>query len=259
MSEYVNNADQPDLLDGLLRQSEALDQKLRPHYPDIFSDVPSAPVASSAGTIHEEDESLYFSPMDETLTREASDSSCHDSEPDPVKEIDEQSLQMYALRRKYEDLPAHSLWETAMGSQTNPEKRTSCAPDALSDEELFLYAVTRLAGGIMDEATYAMAQMEHRNGNGMLAFLPVYTALDSGYSHEKMSRLLSQPHPAFPSDSDPCAALTALSRQMLSSVVQVISDAEALQEAGYRNRQDALRAAAAKAQQRVDSLRKRTY
>lgn len=259
MSEYANGAVHLDLLDGLLKQSEALDQKLRIHYPDIFADVPSSDSSTSSSTMQEIDDSFYFSSIDETDPNESVDYTYHDEKCEETEEIDEQSLQMYSLRRKYENLPADSTWDTAVNAQTYGEKRTSCSPDHYSDAELFLHAISKMANGIKDEASYATTQMEQRKRtDALLQFLPIYTALDNGSSRAKILRLLSQRN-VDGKESEPDSLLVSLSQQMLHSVMQVITDAEALEDAGYRNRQEALRVAAGKAQQRVNDLRKRTY
>lgn len=259
MSEYENGAVHLDLLDGLLKQSEVLDQKLRIQYPDIFADVPSSAPSTSMSTMQEIDDSFYFSSIDDTNPNESLDYSFNDEECEGTEEIDEQNLQMYSLRQKYENLPADSTWDLAVNAQTLSEKRTSCPPDQYSDAELFLFAISKMANGIKDEASYATAQMEQRKQtDALLQFLPIYTALDNGSSRAKILRMLSQQH-VDGKESEPDSLLVSLSRQMLHSVMQVITDAEALEDAGYRNRQEALRVAAGKAQQRVDDLRKRTY
>lgn len=258
MSEYANGAVHLDLLDGLLKQSEALDQKLRIQYPDIFTDIPSSDFASSLSSMQEIDESIYFIGIDENDPNKSFDYSSHDNEPEETGEFDEQSVQMYSLRRKYENLPAYSMWDAAVNAQTCFEKRTSCTLDLYSDEELFLYAISKLANGMKDEASCATAQMEQRRrADALFQFLPIYTALDNGSSRAKILRLLCQQN-VVKKDSEPDSLLVSLSRQMLHSVMQIITDAEALEEAGYRNRQEALRVAADKAQRRVDDFRKRT-
>ncbi len=242
-----------DMLDQLIYQAKTLNTRLAPQYPDLFANAPSASIQKK-----EVDESRFFAPVDEGIDDDEQDYySSSSGDDDSGIELNEDDLQIYSLRRKFCGLESFAMCDTALSSQWKPEKRTATPHSSLDDEELFMHVVSRFASGITDEAGYGIAQMEQRGlNNAMLCFLPIYTALDTGASREKIKRLSRQSSKST-GQSENDAMLIELVRGMLQSVMQIIQDAEALQAAGYRNKQEALRVAAGKAQQRAEHLTQR--
>lgn len=239
-----------DALDELLRQAEVLDQQIRVSYPEIYAraqaqDFAPAP-AAAIGDDYDED----FDPAPAPKSTQYSILPM-DSEDDAPSDIDEDSLQAYSLRRRFEEQPAVANWERADAGEM--VSRMGDEPVQLPDEELFLYALTKLNAGLTDEANNAMAIMDRRPGmNPLLAFLPVYTAPQCGASRERIASLVTRRIPANGEASE--RSMVLASQRMLAAMMDTITEAEALQEAGYRNRQEALTMAAQRVRQRLSSL-----
>ena len=242
-----------DALDELLRQADALDQRMRVAYPDLYAKyadmeetapIPAAPPLS--GNYDEDPEPV---PAQKSTAFSVLPS---DNFPDDIPEdIDEDSLQAYFLRRKFEDQPAVSSWERASAGEAG--LRISENPAQLPDDELFLYALTKLSAGVIDDANRAIALMEQRPGiNPQLSFLPIYTALELGASRERIASLVNR---RVSSTDDSAERLMVLyAQRMLSDTIETIIEAETLQEQGYRNRQEALTQAAQNVRARLSRL-----
>ena len=240
-----------DALDELLRQAEVLDQQIRVSYPDIYAratqEQPDAP-AQAFLTPDSYDEDDEPAPIQKSTQYSILPSHQDDDTP---PDIDEDNLQAYFLRRRFEERPPVAAWERADAGEMvicDTEE-----PAQLPDEELFLYALTKLGAGAMDEATNAIALMDRRPGmNPLLAFLPVYTAPQCGASRERISALITR---RLPSNGEAAERSMVLSSQrMLAAVMDTITEAERLQEAGYRKRQEALSMAAQSVRQRLSRL-----
>ena len=238
-------------LDNLLHEAEALDQHMRTAHPELYRMAAGQEAFSSAAQSTKQDASFdAFSDAGEAppLRRSAL---APEPEEEILPDIDENNLQAYFLRRKFEHLNEDSRFERAPAPEA--VSRMSDAPAQLPDEELFLFALTRLSAGVSEEANAAVALMDQRPGmNPLLAFLPAYTAAQNGASRSRISDLIKRSLPAHGDDSGREMAL--LSQRILVEVINVITEAEALQEAGYRNRQEALAKAAQSVRQRLSTL-----
>lgn len=240
-----------DALDELLQQAEALDQQMRAAYPALYAQAEalersSTPAPAASALRYDDDPDptpAHKSTQHSILPMEDAD--------DAASDIDEDSLQAYFLRRKFEEQPSVPAWERADAGEMI--SRSSDEPARLPDEELFLYTLTKLNAGITDDANNAMALMDRRPGmNPLLAFLPVYTAAQNGASRERISSLAARRIPSSGESAERSMVLS--SQRMLAAVMDTITEAEALQEAGYRNRQEALAVAAQNVRQRLSRL-----
>lgn len=237
--------------DELLRQAEEFDQRMRADFPELYS-ASEAPVRSSAPAAQPAADRFSFYTDDGEAPQNTQNSLLPEPEEEILPDIDEDSLQAYYLRRKFEHLPSDARFEHAPAGESI--SRIGDAPAQLPDEELFLYALTKLNAGVSDEALSAIALMERRPGmNPLLAFLPAYTALGNGASRSRIEGLCTKRLSNAPSEA-PEREMVLLSQQMLREVMEVITEAEALQEAGYRNRQEALQKAAQNVRQRLSRL-----
>jgi len=240
-----------DVLDDLLRQAEEFDQHMRADFPELYG-TDAAPVRPAAPAARPVDDRFSFFTGDEEAPKPTRSALVPEPEEEDLPDIDDDSLQAYYLRRKYEHLPSDSRFEHAPAGDTI--SRMGDAPAQLPDEELFLYALTKLNAGVSDEALSAIALMERRPGmNPLLAFLPAYTALGNGASRSRIEGLCSARLSNAPGEA-PEREMVLLSQRMLREVMDVITEAEKLQEAGYRNRQEALQKAAQNVRQRLSRL-----
>lgn len=241
-----------DALDQLLSEADSLDQHMRAAYPQIYQSVLSAQSASPATSFDRDDRFSFAQEEDEPPKETRSSLLPQQQEEEILPDIDEDSLQAYFLRRKFEQLPSDPRFEHA--SAGDAVSRIGDAPAQLPDEELFLYALTKLNSGVSDEALSALALMERRPGmNPLLAFLPAYTALGNGASRGRIEGLASM-RVSGSSQEAPEREMVLLSQQMLAETLAVVKEAEALQESGYRNRQEALTKAAQNVRQRLSRL-----
>lgn len=243
-------------LDNLLKQTEALENQLRNQYPEFYRDVPlnKGTSLTSGNESSKFDDNYFFSNISE-LDTPAPSSNKPDIENTPQSEFDEDNLQAYLLRRKFEKISASTLYEKQTVLQWGPSAWFPEHPESLNDEELFLYALTKYAAGISDEAGNAVSLMERRQSSkSYLHFLPIYTALENNASRKRISDLSRVTYSNL-SGNEYGEEMASISRNMLNSVIGIINEAEALQAAGYRNRQEALQKAVDIARQRVDRLR----
>lgn len=238
-----------DILDQLLAQSEALDRTFRQQFPDLYRDEPAAD--RTAGAAYTEDDVDFDDLIPDTPVQVAADLA--DDDPPPALVLDEDTLQVYRLRRKYQRQEAVSEWESAALAPGEMVTRMEERPAALADEELFLYAATCLSERREAEAGDALALMLRRQGeSAALRFLPLYTSLDSGRSRQQLRQLTNVARSARP--SDPEQAMLAAARDMVREVLDIVETAEALEEKGYRNKQEALRKAQETHQRRYERL-----
>lgn len=237
-----------DALDDLLRQTETLDAYMRTTYPAEYQ--AAGQQAASIKTEPPANMNFFdFPEEDREAPRPLRSALAFEEEPLP--EIDEENLQAYFLRRRFEERSADERFERAPAPET--VGRMGDSPAQMTDEELFLYALTKLNAGQTDEAAGALALMDRRSGtNLLLDFLPVFTAAQNGASRRRISELVKRTLPAQGDDSQ--RAMVLFSQRMLIEVIDVITEAEALQEAGYRNRQEALQKAAQNVRQRLSRL-----
>jgi len=239
-----------DALDDLLRQTETLDAHMRSTYPAEYQ--AAAQKASSIKAEPSVNKDFFnFPDEDEEPPRPLRSALAFETDEDILPEIDEETLQAYFLRRRFEELSPDARFERAPAQET--VSRISDSPAQLTDEELFLYALTKLNAGQNDEAAGAMALMDRRSGtNLLLDFLPIFTAPQNGASRRRISDLAARTLPVRGDDAQ--RAMVLFSQRMLIEVIDVITEAEALQEAGYRNRQEALQKAAQNVRQRLSRL-----
>ena len=237
-----------DALDELLSQTEALDAHMRSTYPAEFQ---AAGLSASSVKAEPPKNKDFFAFPDADREPPRPLRSALAFEEETLPEIDEENLQAYFLRRQFEGLSPDARFERAPAPQTL--SRISESPAQLADEELFLYALSKLNAGQNDEAAGAMALMDRRSGtNLLLGFLPVFTAPQNGASRRRISELAAKTLPVRGDDAQ--RAMVLFSQRMLIEVIDVITEAEALQEAGYRNRQEALQKAAQNVRQRLSRL-----
>ena len=244
-----------DALDELLRQADALDQEMRTAYPDLYAQFSNAedraPMPAPAAADHP---GSYDEDPEPAPAQKSTQFSVLPLEHVPVDvpdDIDEDSLQAYFLRRKFEDQPAVTAWERSSAGEAG--LRISEEPAHLPDDELFLYALTKLSAGVTDDANQAIAMMEQRPGlNPQLSFLPIYTALELGASRERIASLVNRRVSSMENSAERNMVLYA--QKMLADTIDIIVEAETLQEKGYRNRQEALSQAAQNVRARLSRL-----
>ncbi len=242
-----------DALDELIRQAESLDRQMRTSHPDLFAG--ETPSAASFEPVFAPREELAFYTGDAEaapVSAPAFIDRLPETHEDDLPAIDEDDLQAYFLRRKFEQAPSSARWENAPEGERIG--RMGEAPAQMPDEELFLHALSKLCANVADEAGSALALMEKRPGmNPLLALLPAYTALSSGASRGRIDALASRRVSNAPGEA-PVREAVLLSQQMLREVMDVITESEALQEQGYKSRQEALSQAAQNVRRRLARL-----
>ena len=232
-------------LDELVGFAGTVDMHIQAQYPGFGEE------ASGEEDAQQYDDSHFFSSVDGLDRQEALPETCKEEAPLPP---DEDAVQMYLLRRKYEGIEASELYEQQSMPQDDANAWIPERPEDLNDEELFLYALTKYAMGIPDEAGNAVSIMEGRmQSSSLMQFLPTYVALENNSSRRHIAELCRLRSAAGEDDAGG-HDMTAIAQRMLRSVKGIIDDAEALQTAGYRNRQQALQKAVETARARVQRL-----
>ena len=157
-------------LDDLLREAEELDREMHAAHPELYRSIEKEKPSASAHS-PQRSSSFDFPVREEEPPRPMKSALVPEPQEDILPDIDEDNLQAYFLRRKFEHLPSDLRFERASGGET--VSRMGDSPAQLPDEELFLYALTKLNAGVSDEALSAIALMERRQGmNPLVAFLP---------------------------------------------------------------------------------------
>lgn len=239
-----------DIIDQLLAQSDALDRTFRQQFPDLYRDDEEQNGTAAPGYGYDEDDTDYDDLIPDVPVMTAAEP---EDDPPPAPVLDEDTLQAYRLRRKYMQQEAVGEWESASLAQGELLTRMEERPASLGDEELFLYAATCLAERREADAGDALALMLRRQGeSAALRFLPLYTALDSGRSRQQLRQLTNIARSARSGDTE--QAMLAAARDIVREVLDVVEAAEALEEKGYRNKQEALRKAQETHQRRYDRL-----
>lgn len=236
-------------LDDLLLQGEKLAQTVEQEFPELFRNqtpaqrrVPSTSDAAYSGVLPAHGS-----------TPPAQQWNPFENEQ-PVEEIDDNDLQTYRLRRKFFRREADARWESRTISQQNVFRPSGESVSLLSEEELFMVTLTQLADRMDEEAAKALALMLQRDEKRALnRFLPLFLGPENGMSRARMEQILTNYDPRR------CASpveqrLMACVVDMLQEMMMIVQEAEALQEQGYRNRQEVLRLAQEKSERRYRRL-----
>ncbi|MBR6570615.1 MAG: hypothetical protein IKK75_09190 [Clostridia bacterium] len=238
-------------IESLFAEVQEMDRRLNEKYPVLFQTEnaasPASAVARGGGESAEYD---HVSAANSAFFDEIVDD---EPEPEPVGMDD---LQAYLLRKKFQQQPVMTDWEAAGRESQETVLRISEVAAQLSDDELFMLTATKLANRSDAEAAELMALMMIReNEAAATRFLPVYTALDSQVSRQRLNQLISRTAKAAQRMTGDEQTLMLLSGEMLTQAVDIVQQAQALIDNGYRNRQEALRKAQEQSRKRYERLR----
>ena len=241
-----------DIFADLEREMDEIDKQYRSIYPELYRNTSHSnsfdisgdePYDTPRMVLHDSEVKGGYQ-SSETYKRQ-NETKYHFANQD--------DLQAYMLQTHYGMIAANDEWDDAI--LNNPIENTALSDDEISDEYLFLQILSRVVSAPIDDVAASTIRLEQNNsGSAVGEFLPLYTCFSCGTSRERL-RQLGQIE--IKTDDRVEVEMLELLREAVNNTIHIIEEAENLQAAGYKNKQETLQAAAKNAKLLMDKLRRR--